>query len=182
MSQPNCNVSFLPFDESGTFTGQLGRYSGGSSYDRSIYNELFNGDGTFSRVLSKVAYIIVNPRLNICLLGHANEFIKYMIEERNCKDDGLIQRLLCNAPMPIFLTMEIIKLARETIVHYSLTVFMFIIFKYHQRYIKVDNSEEIKQTNFVYKFDDEAENEVIKYYSKCRSISQRFNNIDSFLV
>jgi len=105
-----------------------------------------------------------------------------MIEERNCKDDGLIQRLLCNAPMPLFLTMETIKLARETIIHYSLTVFMFIIFKYHQRYIKVDNSEEIKQTNFVYKFDDEAENEVIKYYSKCRSISQRFNNIDSFLV
>jgi len=29
MSQPNCNVSFLPFDESGTFTGQLGRFSGG---------------------------------------------------------------------------------------------------------------------------------------------------------
>jgi len=105
-----------------------------------------------------------------------------MIEERNCKDDGLIQRLLCNAPMPLFLTMEIIKLARETIVHYSLTVFMFIIFKYNQRYNKVDKSEEIKQINFVYKFDDESENEVIKYYSKCRSIPQRFNNIDSFLV
>ena len=82
MSQQNCNVSFLPFDESETFNGQLGIYNGGSCYYRSIYNELFNG-GTFSRVLSKIAYIVVNPRLNLCLLGHANEFIKYMVKERN---------------------------------------------------------------------------------------------------
>jgi hypothetical protein len=182
MSQPNCNVTFLPFDESGTFTGQLGRYSGGSSYDRSIYNELFNGDGTFSRVLSKISYIIVNPRLNICLLGHANEFIKYMIEERNCKDDGLIQRLLCNAPMPPFLSMEKIKIAREITLPYSLTVLLYIIQRYHKRCSKVNNTEESVEVNVVYKFDDEAEIEVIKYYSQCRSISQKYNNIDSFLV
>ncbi len=182
MSQPNCNVSFLPFDESGTFTGQLGRYSGGSSYDRSIYNELFNGDGTFSRVLSKVSYIIVNPRLNICLLGHANEFIKYMIEERNCKDDGLIQRLLCNAPMPLFLSMELIKIAREKELNYSLTLLLYIIQRFHKRENKVDNCEETVQVNFLYKFDLEASVEVIQYYSKCRNISQKFNNIDSFLV
>ena len=42
MSQPNSNVVLLPFDKSATFTGQLGRYYGGSSYDRLIYNELFN--------------------------------------------------------------------------------------------------------------------------------------------
>ncbi len=85
MSQPNSNVVFLPFDESATITGQLGRYNGGSSYDRSIYNELFNGDGSFSRVLSKFSYIIVNPRLNICLLGHANEFINIWLKSEIAK-------------------------------------------------------------------------------------------------
>ena len=78
MSQSNRFVTFLPFDESGTLTGLLGRLSGGSSYDRSIYNELFNGGGTFSCVLSKISYTIVNPRLNFCFFGHVNEFITVM--------------------------------------------------------------------------------------------------------
>ena len=133
-------------------------------------------------MLSKIAYIIVNPRLNICLLGHANEFIKYMIEERNCKDDGLIQRLLCNAPLPPFLSMEVIKIARETEIKYSLSVFMFIIHKFHKRQSTVDGTDEMVNLNIVYRFDEEAQVEVTKYYTKCRLISQKFNNVDSFLV
>jgi hypothetical protein len=132
--------------------------------------------------VSVVSYIIVNPRLNICLLGHANEFIKYMIEERNCKDDGFIQRILCNAPKPLFLKMEIIKISRQEILKYCVTVLMFIISKYHHRNTKVQNSDEKIQLNVVYKFDDEADIEMTKYYSKCRSISEKYNNIDSFLV
>jgi hypothetical protein len=78
MSQPNCNVSFLPFVEPGIFTGQLGRYSGGSSYDRSIYNELFNGDGTFSRVLSYFVYCFIN----VILISTNHHYDKFDIESR----------------------------------------------------------------------------------------------------
>ena len=105
-----------------------------------------------------------------------------MVEERNCKDDGLIQRLLCNAPMPLFLSMEKIKIAREITLTYSVTVLLYIIQRYHKRSSKVNNTDELVEVNVVYKFDDEAEIELIKYYSQCRSISQKYNNVDSFLV
>ena len=120
MSETNFNVVLSLFDESSTFMGSLGRYNGGGAkYDRSIYNELYMGDNSFSKTLSKVSYVISNPRLNICLLGHASEFIQYMKEEKSSKDDGLIQRIICSAPIPLFYEFKIVEDARNSIKNFQ---------------------------------------------------------------
>ena len=53
--------------------GSFGRYNGGgtgaSSYDRSIYLELANAPKDLRRDLKQARCRIVEPRLNICLLG-----------------------------------------------------------------------------------------------------------------
>ena len=117
MSRPNFNVCFLSYNESSKFTNQLKR----NSNAQSIYKELFDGDQRFKFLFSKSSYHISNPRLNICLLCEANEFIKYMIE-----DVGVIPRFLCNAP-------RLVISPGEKVTNYSLAVFMYIIQRYHQR-------------------------------------------------
>ena len=182
MSEPSFNVVLSLFDESSTFMGSLGRYSGGGSkYERSIYNDLFNGSSSFNRALTKASYNIVNPRLNICLLGHATEFIQYMREERANKDDGLIQRILCSAPLPKFYSMEIVKEARNSDKAFSIAVFFYIIHRFHKRKI-LDNQNRSVNINLLYIFDDDAAKVFNSYYSEYKSISQRMNNIDNFIV
>ena len=63
------------WDESSTFMGSFGRYSGASngSYDRSIYLELANAPSEFRRDLKGTRCYIEEPRLSLCLLG--NKFI-----------------------------------------------------------------------------------------------------------
>ena len=182
MSEKNFNVVLSMFDESSTFMGSLGRYSGGGAkYERSIYNDLFNGSSTFNRSLSKVSYVIVKPRLNICLLGHASEFIQYMQEERANKDDGLIQRILCSAPMPQFYSMDTINEARTAPKFFSFNVFLYAIHRYHKRTKLNDKGEEVS-INIEYTFDNDANVAFNNYYNDCKRTSVRMNNIDNCIV
>ena len=61
------------WDESGSFMGAFGRYSGGGSsalaYERSIFLELANSPRDFRRDLKQGRCCIKNPRLNLCLNG-----------------------------------------------------------------------------------------------------------------
>ncbi len=93
------------------------------------------GDNSLSKTLSKVSYVISNPRLNICLLGHASEFIQYMKEEKSSKDDGLIQRIICSAPIPLFYEFKIVEDARNSIKKFSMSVFLYVIHRNHNRFI-----------------------------------------------
>jgi hypothetical protein len=101
MKEQNCVLSL--FDECSTFMGSFGRYSngGGAAYDRAFYLELFNGSKSFRRDLSKSRTVVKNPRLNICLLGHPQTFIKAIRYEQEHKDDGLMQRFLTCCPKPV---------------------------------------------------------------------------------
>ena len=88
------------YDESSSFIGALGRYNnGGTSYDRSIFLQLFNGT-TINRDLKGGRTRLRNPKLNICLLGHPCSFIRLIKEENESFDDGLFQRFLMCAPKP----------------------------------------------------------------------------------
>ncbi len=171
------------FDESSTFMGSLGRYSnGGSGYDRSIYNELWEGPFLFCRNLANKAYIIQNARLNICLLGHASEFVKYMHDERTSKDDGLIQRVLCSAPMPSYIDWEEVKSARRIDINYSLTVFLYIIQRCHRRYKINIITNEAENFYLKYEFDNDSEVEYGKYYSKFKHLAKKLNNKRSVFI
>ena len=65
--------------------------------------------------------------------------------------------------------MKVLKIARETEINYSLSVFMFIIHTFHKRQSTVDSTD--KTVN-----DDDAQVEVTQKFS------QKFNNVDSFLL
>jgi hypothetical protein len=104
------------------------------------------GDDSFNKTLSKILYVISNPRLNICLFGHASEFIQYMKEEKSSKDDCLIQRIICSAPMPQFDEFKIVEDARNFIKTFSMSVFLHVIHRNYHRFIDEDS------TNSVYSF------------------------------
>jgi hypothetical protein len=181
MSKANTNCILSLFDESSTFMGSLGRYSGGgAAYERSIYLELFNGGNSFSRVLSKETFVIENPRLNICMLGHPHEFIKLMREDKKKRDDGLMQRFLSNCPMPQFYSMEFIKEARNTERKFSMSILLYVIKRLHDRTIL--NDLNIKQPLPIkYCLDRESEKLFSETYSEYKEVSQSMNNNDTFI-
>jgi hypothetical protein len=84
----------------------FGLYKGssGAGYDRSIILELYNAPSKFKRDVKSKRISIENPRLNICVLGHPDSYIKVIQDERFVKDDGMIQRFLMCAPEPAYFT------------------------------------------------------------------------------
>jgi len=191
----NCILSL--FDESSAFYGSFGRYSnGGASYERSIYLELFNGKSTFKRDLKKEKTRIYNPRLNICLLGHPQYFVKAMREEQATRDDGLMQRFLFCSPKPCFYDAHTIQKAQMVPRLVSFTVLLYLIKVQHEQKIKQhDNQEDDKisinkmkiihedneKKTIKYKFDSDAEQAYLQYYSEFREISAEMNEHDVFI-
>jgi hypothetical protein len=58
------------WDESATFFESLGLYKkNGASFDRSIYNELWNALDRYRKDISGKRISIKNPRLNMSVLG-----------------------------------------------------------------------------------------------------------------
>lgn len=59
------------WDEASTFLNSFGLYKGqnSSSYDRSIYNDLYNAPDFYRRDTMNSRQVIKEPRLNICVLG-----------------------------------------------------------------------------------------------------------------
>lgn len=60
------------WDEATMFMSSFGRYSGSGSsanYDRSNYNEIFNGGDIFTRDIKGLRCRVNKPRLQIVLLG-----------------------------------------------------------------------------------------------------------------
>jgi hypothetical protein len=134
------------------------------------------GDDSFNKTLSKILYVISNPRLNICLFGHASEFIQHMKEEKPSKDDCLIQRIMCSAPMPQFDEFKIVEDARNFIKTFLMSVFLHVIHRYYNRFI-----DEVR-TNSVYSFITDAKLACKDYYTDYKKLSKKMNNIDNFIV
>ena len=77
----------------------LGRYANGNTtYDRAAYLEFFNGPDYYNRNLCSANYRLENPRYNIAMGGHIENFINYVREEQANYCDGLFQRILFSAP------------------------------------------------------------------------------------
>lgn len=91
-----------------------------------------------------------------------------MQEERASRDDGLIQRILCCAPMPKFYRMDVVKDARSIEMKFSMSVFLYVIHRFHN-----------KVTNLLYEKATEA---FRKYYSEYKGISEKMNIIHMFVV
>ena len=62
---------FQIWDEFNTFIEQFGLYkSGGGSFDRSIYNTIYNGETEFQYQTKKYQVIVKQPRLSIFACVH----------------------------------------------------------------------------------------------------------------
>ena len=92
LRKQNCLLSL--YDEGSMWFGQQGRYTnGGAIYDRSIYLDLYNCKRSFKRETE-----LINPRFNLCLLGHSHFFIKAIKDEADNRCDGSLQRFLMCCP------------------------------------------------------------------------------------
>jgi len=118
------------FDESSTFFGSLDRKNN-SSFDRSIYNSFFSAPKTYTRDVLNNQLFLENPILNICLLGHIEEYIQTLNCENTRINDGLLHRFFLNIPQPIF---KKAKYIREAIVHdnISLTSIFYMLYKINE--------------------------------------------------
>ncbi len=66
------------WDESVTFFDSLGLYKkGGVGFDRSIYNDLWNGPDTFRKDISGKRLAIQYPKLNMSVCGLFKNFYNY---------------------------------------------------------------------------------------------------------
>jgi hypothetical protein len=183
LEENNCILSL--FDEASAFYGSFGRYSnGGALYERSIYLELFNAKDTFRRDLKNKKTRIANPRLNICLLGHPQFFVKAMREEQSNRDDGLMQRFLSCCPKPIFFSAEDIEQAQLFERKFSFTVLLYTIKVFHiQKVVSeavIDNNSKQKKI-IKYLFDKEAKATYNSIFTTYRSVSAFMNDHDVFI-
>ena len=77
--------------------------SGGSSYDRSIFNSIYNGDKQITRTTIKSTVVCNNPRLSILAAGHTPKIMNMLKKEKQTtsSSDGFITRFLFCAPQAI---------------------------------------------------------------------------------
>lgn len=163
------NLQFVlsMFDEGNAFLGSFGRYNGGSSYDRSIFLELYNAPNFYNRDLKSARTRLVNPRLNLCLLGHPSTFIKLIKEERENFDDGLTQRFLICAPKPLLnFTLSQIKSAERP--RCSIVCILYTIFR-------------INQDPKFYQLENDSFDEFEIYFNEFRQLISITNNKDAYL-
>jgi hypothetical protein len=170
------------FDESSQFLGSFGRYTnGGSSYDRGVYLELFNGKDEYIRDLCNKSTHIVNPRLNLCMLGHPSSFFKLMREELGM-DDGLMQRFLSISPSPCFSDSDFIEKAGQNPRPFTLTTLLFNIQLFHNF---VDNEETVLDNRLkkvvTYKMEGESKIFFKQTYSEYREVSKKMHDHDIFI-
>ena len=162
--------------------GQQGRYTnGGAMYDRSVYLDLYNCKNTFKRdtkndINNKKRCKIVNPRFNLCLLGHPQYFIKFIKDEADNRCDGLMQRFLISCPEPTFFLYKSIKDAQIVPRKMSLTVLMFAIKIFHRQ-----DDETNEMILRKYKFDDKAEKLYEQLHDEYKLISRDLSRPNVFI-
>lgn len=117
------------FDESGTFFGSLDRKN--NSYDRSVYNSLFNSPKNYNRDVLNNQINLKDPCLNMCLLGHIEEYIQMLNSENSQDDDALMHRFLLNIPQPVFKKAKYIREANDNY-NFSLSSIFYMLYKIHE--------------------------------------------------
>jgi len=141
------------YDESATFLGSLGRYSSGTgaaSYDRSIYLSLWGALDSYERDLKSERTRIDNPRLNLSVNGHPTQFINLLRNERFFYDDGLFQRMLCNAPVGPKVYAEDIRNTPQSIVAlHCILYFLYVAhFNRNRNYTLTEAARQIFDSKF----------------------------------
>ncbi len=148
--------------------GAFGRYSGGGAlYERSIYLELANAGRVFKRDLKTERTRIVNPRLNICVLGHPFSFVEAFHQEKTNRDDGLTHRFFVACPPPTFFKTKDISSTKEPSCS-LLLVFYFIRLRF--------NSEK------TFHLSEEAKEIYNKEYDNFRILVEKTREVSTFLA
>jgi len=112
----------------------------GAAYEKSVYLELHNGSGDYSRSLKSKSTRITNPRFNLTMFGHPRVFIQMVKKEMEKADDGLLQRFLICAPVPVILFSSDIMQCKP--VSFDISVIFFIIKKLNQENVMLTLDEE----------------------------------------
>jgi hypothetical protein len=145
-------------DESSQFLGSFG----GLSYHRGVYLELIN---EYIRDLCYKSTHIVNPRLNLYMVGRPSSFFK-LTREALGMDDGLIQLFLSISPSTCFSDSDSVEKAGQNPRPFILTTLLFNIQLYHNF---VKNEETVLDNRLkkivTYKMEGKNKNFVKQTYS-----------------
>ena len=186
LENKNCTLSL--FDESSSFYGSFGRYSpGGASYERGIYLELYNTKRSFKRDIKKDMKSekkkIINPRVNLCLLGHPQFFIKVIRDEQMNRSDGLQQRFLTCCPKPVFYFIaEAIENAQKIQPQLSIKVLLLYVKLFHTQVIDDNKDVPVQRKAIKHKLDEMSNRLYNKLYSEYRKICETMNNNNEVFV
>lgn len=99
-------------DEFNTLCDSLGLYkaggANGSSYDRSLFNSIYNGDTEITRTTVKATATAKTPRLSILCAGHTYKIMEMLQKEKKSSgaSDGFISRFLFCAPQTLRITLK----------------------------------------------------------------------------
>ena len=69
--------------------------------EKSIYNELSNGQAVYNYMTKKEKFEILSPRISIFGAGHPPTLIIMLVADEDAETDGFIARYLLFNPKPI---------------------------------------------------------------------------------
>ncbi len=102
-------------DEFNTLADSFGLYKStggsGSSYDRSLFNSIYNGDAEITRTTIKTSVTASQPRLSIISAGHHHKIIEMLQKEKkgSRSSDGFISRFVFCAPQTLRISLKSVK-------------------------------------------------------------------------
>ncbi len=157
------------FDENQTFFGSLDSHNGTSNYNKRLYSSLFNAPPELcqeflTELVGSSAHII-EPRFNLCVLGHLKEFLDNLKACDSYYDECLMHRFILNSPKPVFFKAAQIRSActSETI---SLAKIFFFLFKIHK-----------EKREYIFK----DESKIDSVHDKYKGLIEKTNELDSFI-
>ncbi len=165
-------------DEFNTLVDSLGLYksggNGGSSYDRSLLNSIYNGDPEIKRTTMKSSVVALNPRLSIIAAGHTFRIMDMLKKEKRStsSSDGFISRFLFCAPMAI-------RYSLKNVPQFSSKVFD-VTNLLHAVYIINKNFHLNDKTEFL-NFDEDAFNLLSDTFENYDSIAVKYQLINGYI-
>ena len=153
----------------------FGLYKGGgsaSSYDRSFFNSIHNGELT--RTTLKASKTAFNPRLSIVSAGHPVRVIEMLNKEKTfgSGSDGFISRFIICLPMPLRISIKQLEVNSSS--QLSLKNFLAALYILNKKFLKNGKLEHFtfSQESF------EILNETFESYD---SIAVKFQITNGFI-
>ncbi len=168
------------WDEFATLSESFGLYKGGggggSAYDKSIFNSIYNGESEIKRSTLKSQTCALEPRLGILAAGHPSRVIEMLLKEKNLKSasDGLISRFVFSVPNAMRKSLRDLA----TIPENSFTINYLFLIVY---FINKNAGETIEKKTFL-RFSESAFDLLNTCFDEYNAIAAKYQLTNGFIT